>query len=651
MLAPSFLDDLKSRVSVSSVVTRRTVLTKAGREFHGLCPFHNEKTPSFTVNDDKGFFHCFGCGAHGGIIDFEMRAYGLSFLDAVERLAAEAGLEVPKASPEEREHEARRATLYEAMEAACVLFEENLRKPQGNAGLEYLLGRGVSEDSIARFRVGWAPERDGLKSALMGSRFPEALLLEAGLLRQREDGSTGDLFRGRVTFPITDRRGRVIAFGARTLGDGQPKYLNSPATPIFDKGAVLYGFAHAREGAAKEGVAAVVEGYLDVVAMHQADLAFAVAPLGTALTERQLEQLWALAAEPVLCMDGDSAGQRAMERACERALPMLAIGRTLRFAVLPAKEDPDSLIRASGPDAMRGALSRARPLSDVVWQLSERRFPPETPERLAAFEAELFTRASVIPDGRARRHMLGEFRRRLRWGYEAPAPDVLLGRSKKRTAPLPGVKWLANEWERARREAEAGPVREWIERQGVDWQKLVSAWGGVGFARGKAIKGKYPEGMAWAGAPPPSLWEPEDGAAGLVIIPEWEGAPGQGAPLDLVAWNPRTGDLASRTGRAVVLGENAVAESLDFEGRGLTRPVKVAESPLSWLRMTADGDGAVLVVDWRRVWDVLGGVSALVGETVELAEQLHERVRPPRLRCPTIMVEGGEGIDGQADQA
>ncbi len=651
MLAPAFLDELRSRLPVSSVVGRRTVLTKSGREFHGLCPFHHEKTPSFTVNDDKGFFHCFGCGAHGSVLDFAMRTEGLSFLEAVESLATEAGMEVPQASPAERAEEARRATLFEACEAACRLFEQRLCQPSGKAGLDYLLGRGVSEESIAKFRVGWAPERDGLRADLLGTRFPEALLLEAGLLRRRDDGSVGDLFRGRVTFPISDARGRVIGFGARTLGDGQPKYLNTPATPIFDKGATLYGLAQARDGAGREGCAAVVEGYLDVIALHQAGLAFAVAPLGTALTERQLEQAWKLAPDAVICLDGDSAGRRAMERAAHRALPLLATGRSLRFAVLPEIHDPDSLVREAGAEAMLGVLERARPVSDVVWQLAESRFPPESPERLAAFEAELFSRAAIIADGRVRRQVLGEFRRRLRFGYEVPAPDLLLGRSKKRIAPLPGENRLMDDWRRARGDSGVERVRDWLERHGVAWEALDAALCGIGYVRGKFIKGKYPAGEAWAGAPAPPLWEPEAGGVGLVVIPEWEGVPGESAPLDLVAWNPRTGELAGRTGRAVVLGENAVAEAVDFEGHGLSRAVRVAETPLSWLRMTAAGIPAVVVVDWKRAWDVLGGVSGLVAETVELAELLDDRVQPPKLRRPKILVDSGEGTDVQADRA
>ncbi|MGE5545495.1 MAG: DNA primase, partial [Solirubrobacterales bacterium] len=337
---PQFLDELRVRVPLAGVVGRRVKLARKGREHQGLCPFHNEKTPSFTVNEDKGFFHCFGCGAHGDAIGFEMRAGHLSFTEAVERLASELGLEVPAATPEERRQEQRRASLHDAMEAACVFFEHQLLGPAGREGLAYLKNRGLSDATIARFRLGWAPDsREALKGALMSDRLPEAMLVEAGLLKKPEHGGASfDLFRGRVTFPITDRRGRVIAFGARTMGDHQPKYLNSPETPLFHKGSTLYGLAHAREQARTRGVALAVEGYMDVIALHQAGFDYAVAPLGTALTEEQIQELWRLADEPILSFDGDSAGQRAMARAAERALPILVPGKSLRFAVLPHPE-------------------------------------------------------------------------------------------------------------------------------------------------------------------------------------------------------------------------------------------------------------------------------------------------------------------------
>jgi DNA primase len=412
---PQFLDELRARVPLASVVGRRTKLIRKGREFHGLCPFHNEKTPSFTVNEDKGFFHCFGCGAHGDAIGFEMRTGNLSFTEAVEKLASEAGIDVPKATPEERVREAQRASLHDALEAACVFFEKHLRSVGGRDGLAYLKNRGLTDATIARFRLGWAPDsRDALKSALMNAHCPESLLIEAGLLKKPESGGTYDYFRGRVMFPITDRRGRVVAFGARTMGDGQPKYLNSPETPLFHKGGTLYGLAHAREQARAINTVVVAEGYMDVIALHQAGFAYAVAPLGTAVTEQQIEELWRLAPEPILCLDGDSAGQRAMVRAADRAFPILKPGCSLRFAVLPASEDPDSLIKARGAAAMQAVLDDARPLVEVVWRVATEGRPLDTPERRAALEKELTEKAQSIADETVRWQYLAAFRQKLK---------------------------------------------------------------------------------------------------------------------------------------------------------------------------------------------------------------------------------------------
>lgn len=413
---PQFLDELRARASLVGVVGRRVKLTKKGREFQGLCPFHNEKSPSFTVNEEKGFFHCFGCGAHGDAIGFEMRAHHLSFTEAVERLASECGLEVPKATPEERRVEARRASLHDAMEAACLFYEKQLRGPAGREGLAYLRGRGLSDDTVARFRLGWSPDsREALKTTLMSDSCPEAQLIEVGLLKKPDNGGASfDFFRGRVMFPVTDRRGRVIAFGARTLGDGQPKYLNSPDTPLFHKGATLYGLAIAREAARERNVVMAAEGYMDVIALHQAGFTYAVAPLGTALTEAQIEEMWRLADEPILCFDGDNAGQRAMARAAERGLPICKPGKSLRFATLPAPEDPDSLIKAKGPAAMQAVLDAAQPLVEVVWRLSTDNRPTDTPERRAALEKELKDKAFAITDETVRWQYLSVFRDKMR---------------------------------------------------------------------------------------------------------------------------------------------------------------------------------------------------------------------------------------------
>ena len=426
---PGFLDELRGRISLAEMVGRSVRLSRKGREYAGLCPFHNEKTPSFYVVEDKGFFHCFGCGAHGDAIGYLMRADNLDFIEAIERLAAEAGLQVPQSTPQERERAQRQKTLLEALAAAAGFYENQLWAPAGARAREYLTGRGLDEETIRRFRLGWAPDdRQALRRALAAD-FPEALLHEAGLLRIPENGGTPyDYFRGRVMFPIGDRAGRVIAFGGRTLGDDQPKYLNSPDTPLFEKGRVLYGWAAARANAARgtEGEAPppviVVEGYMDVIALHRAGFATAVAPLGTALTETQLHELWRLSPEPVLCFDGDTAGQRAALRALHRALPLLQPGRSLRFATLPPGEDPDSLIRTRGRPAFGEVLTAARPLSEMLWQSELAARPIDTPERRADLEHRLMQTAGLIGD----RVVQAEYRRFLRerlfrLGRPAPA--------------------------------------------------------------------------------------------------------------------------------------------------------------------------------------------------------------------------------------
>jgi DNA primase len=422
---PGFLDELRSRVSLGDLVGRRVRLTRRGREQGGLCPFHNEKTPSFYVVEDKGFFHCFGCGAHGDAIGFVMRADNLDFIEAVERLAGEAGIAVPQQTAQERERAQRQKTLMEALAAAASFYEAQLWAAGNSTGgaraRDYLTARGLDDETIRRFRLGWAPEdRQSLRRALAGD-FPEALLVEAGLLRVPEGGGNAyDYFRGRVMFPIGDRAGRVIGFGARTIPGSspgtsdQPKYLNSPDTPLFQKGRVLYGWSAARANIGGDrdpgghGVI-VTEGYMDVITLHRAGFGTAVAPLGTALTEAQLRELWRLAPEPVLCFDGDSAGQRAALRALERALPLLQPGRSLRFVKLPAGDDPDSLIRGPGRADFAARLAAAQPLSEMLWQAELAARPIDTPERRADLKARLERHVREIADSDVQR----EYRRAL----------------------------------------------------------------------------------------------------------------------------------------------------------------------------------------------------------------------------------------------
>jgi DNA primase len=415
---PAFLDELRMRVGLAEVVGRRTRLVKKGREHSGLCPFHNEKTPSFTVNEDKGFFHCFGCGAHGDVIGFVMRTENLSFPEAVERLANEAGLQLPNLTREAREQGKVRQSLHAVLEAAAQWFSQELQGPRGRAGQDYLRRRGMSEETIARFRIGFAPDgRGALKAALVKLGYAESLLIDAGLLRRREEGGeTYDLFRNRIIFPITDRRGRVIAFGGRVLDpapEGAPKYLNSPETSLFHKGRTLYGLAQAAEGARKEGLLVVTEGYMDAIAALIAGVP-AVAPLGTALTEDQMAELWRFVPEPVLCFDGDSAGMRAAARAADRCLPLIGPGKTLRFVSLPGGEDPDSLIAAQGAATFRALLGTARPLSQLLWELAVAAGEPiDTPERIALVEKTLLDQAARIADPSLRKHYQDHLRNRV----------------------------------------------------------------------------------------------------------------------------------------------------------------------------------------------------------------------------------------------
>ena len=400
-LPADFLDQLRSRVSLAGVIGRRVKLTRKGKEHMGLCPFHNEKSPSFSVVEDKGFYHCFGCGAHGDVLSFVMQTEGLSFPEAVEKLAGEAGLEVPKASPRARAEAEERQGLGDVVELACRFFQAELAAPGGQAGRRYLEGRGLKPETLAAFRLGFAPGRRGaLATALKAQGIAEAQLIEAGLAKRPEGEEEGsrlrEYFFDRVIFPIEDRRGRVVAFGGRTLGDGQPKYLNSPDSALFHKGRLLYNLARARQAVRDGQPLLVVEGYMDVIALAESGIGGAVAPLGTAVTEDQIGELWRLADAPILCLDGDNAGRRAALRAAERALPLLQPGKTLRFAFLPAGEDPDSLVRQSGRAAFDQVLGAARPLAEMVWQKELAEQPADGPEAWAALKGRLLAAAGRI---------------------------------------------------------------------------------------------------------------------------------------------------------------------------------------------------------------------------------------------------------------
>ncbi len=413
---PEFLDELRANVSLVDLVGRQVRLTKRGREFVGLSPFNKEKSPSFYVVPDKGFFHCFSSGEHGDAIGWVMKVEGLSFPEAVEKLAGEAGLQLPKSSPAQQAAEKKRASLHEVLEAATVWYQQQLSSPQGRAALDYLARRGLSRGTIARFRLGYAPNQRGLlRKALNARGIDDDLLVDSGLLKRPDDGAgLRDYFFERAIFPITDRRGRVVAFGGRALDSGaKAKYLNSPDSQVFHKGKILYNLANARQAAHDGAEVVVCEGYMDVIALAQAGFPAAVAPLGTAVTEEQIAELWRLVPEPIICLDGDAAGQRAGQRAAERALPLLRPGQSLRFATLPEGEDPDSLLQAAGTDAFQAILDRARPLSELIWlsAVSGGRF--DTPERQAGLKKELLDKSDLIADPSVReayrRALLGRY--------------------------------------------------------------------------------------------------------------------------------------------------------------------------------------------------------------------------------------------------
>ena len=382
---PEFIEDLRQRVPLSDVIGRRVKLIRKGRRHSGLCPFHAEKTPSFSVVDDDGFYHCFGCGVHGDAISFLREMDGLEFMEAVERLAEMAGLAVPRTVPQDSAASRQRKAALDILEETTLFFEAALRRDDGRDATRYLKQRGLDSAIVKTYRIGYSP-RMGLRAALKDKGFSDEDMLAAGVIRKSDrDGSLYDYFRDRVMFPIENRQGKVIAFGARALGDAQPKYLNSGEGPTFSKKAVLYGWVQAREGLRRNLPLVVAEGYMDVIAIHHSGAAAAVAPLGTALTPEQIALLWKLHDEPVLCFDGDAAGQRAQTRALERILPLLEPGRSARLAVLPEGKDPDDLIAASGPEGFRKVIGTARSLIDSLWEQVQAEFDIRQPEARAQF--------------------------------------------------------------------------------------------------------------------------------------------------------------------------------------------------------------------------------------------------------------------------
>ena len=416
---PHILDEIRARLPVSSVVGRKVRLKKAGREWRGLSPFNAEKTPSFYANDQKGFYHCFSSGKHGDVFTFVMETEGLSFPEVVERLANEAGVDLPRASAESVQQETRRRSLHEVMELACSYYQAALGRREGGGAREYLERRELGAETQRVFRIGYAlGERYGLRDHLAGKDVSPELMAEAGLVVAGEEVAVPyDRFRDRIIFPIEDGRGRVVAFGGRAMSPDAPaKYLNSPDTPLFSKGHLLYNLHRARGPAHDRGTVVAVEGYVDVIALARIGIGHVVAPLGTALTEEQLGLLWRMADEPILCFDGDKAGRRAAERAVGLALPLLPVGKSLRFALLPEGQDPDDLARAGGQAAIDPVLAGARPLVEMLWARETEAGPIDTPERRAAFARRLRDAVAAIRDETVRRFYRDEIETRLRAG-------------------------------------------------------------------------------------------------------------------------------------------------------------------------------------------------------------------------------------------
>lgn len=403
------LDEFKARLPIVEIIGRHVRLVRRGREFTGLCPFHQEKTPSFTISEEKGFYHCFGCNQNGNAVDFIMAIEGLDFGQAIQRLSDITGLPMPLR--QSRESTQAEKSLHQANEAAARWFQDNLGGQAGREANDYLKRRGLPPEIMERFGLGYAPSgRSGLKNALLAKGFTDRDLIRAGLLIRPDDGASYDRFRHRVMFPIQDARGRTIAFGGRALGDARAKYLNTPETELFHKGDVLYGLSLARTAARAKGAVIVAEGYMDVIALARAGFEHAVAPLGTAITEQQLALLWQLADEPVICLDGDEAGLRAGHRLIEKALPKLTPGKSLRFALLTEGSDPDDLLRTGGKDKVVQLLNQPVSLMEFLWQSETRKRVLDTPERQAALRQRLADLSGAIEHPDVRRLFRDAFR-------------------------------------------------------------------------------------------------------------------------------------------------------------------------------------------------------------------------------------------------
>jgi len=392
-----FVEQLKDSVSPSSIISRQVNLKQKGPgEYTGLCPFHSEKTPSFTVSDEKGFYHCFGCGAHGDIFSFVMSNEGISYPDAIEKIASENGMQVPKFSPKAIEVQQRESVFYEIFELSTKYYEEKLHTPEGEHALKYLRSRGLSDDIIKRFRLGYAPDNHNeLKNKAL-SKFSEEHILESTALLKSQNSNIYNLFRGRVIFPIINKKNMVIAFGGRILGQGEPKYINSPDNPIFKKGSELYGLNFAIKSAFKKSEMILVEGYMDVISLANYGITNSVAPLGTAVKSKQIELMWRYVKEPTICMDSDAAGRRSMDKVANEALKIMESGNTLKFCLLKGAKDPDEVLTKYGKDYFTKLLEQSQPLSEYLFESAKENFTKDTPEQRIALKKRLLDMSSSI---------------------------------------------------------------------------------------------------------------------------------------------------------------------------------------------------------------------------------------------------------------
>jgi DNA primase len=431
----TFLDEIRARIPVSEIVGKRVKLRKQGREWVGLSPFNSEKTPSFFVNDNKGFYHDFSSGAHGDVFKFLMDTEGLSFPDAVERLASMAGVSLPANSPEAEQREAKRRSLYEILEMACQFFESRLRSTIGASAREYLDKRSIVSTTRTEFRLGFAPDgRDSLKYFLLQNGLEEKQLQECGLIIIPEDGRESyDRFRNRIMIPIQDSNGRVVGFGGRGLStETKPKYLNSPETELFHKGELIFNSHRARSPAKELGTIVVVEGYLDAISVFQAGFKAIVATLGTAITPEHIKLLWRFGSEPVICFDGDKAGRAAAHRAIDQILPLLGSGQSFNFAFLPENQDPDDVIKIGGISKFRQVLETADSMWDVLWRRETANTRIAKPEHRAELEKRLQALTSLIPDSLVRKHYKLKVRLCLMdlfWKYDRLNRSVRAGRT------------------------------------------------------------------------------------------------------------------------------------------------------------------------------------------------------------------------------